>query len=390
MEQVVEACLEAVKAHRVQDCVHHLKGLSASLEGLEQLSLSRGARDAAAAGREGPRGGAGTGLPALQWTVPVKLTQLLEEGLNSQALVNHSEGGFAVLECLARFLSAVASHMGNPIQGAPSSSSASASGGQGARQHNSYEYALQWYTVRLCRHVLRYHVKTLFFFVKSGSAKKQVDVMSVFCSMCRLGDGTALDLVRRVDWVKFVSRCKGFASEKKGAAARDARGRRRRAKEGSEGKPSSKRQKRSSGETPAVAGSDSDSDGEASESGGESGSELEEATAAAAEAEAEGRGAAWRPGSPREAYVSFMLALIGLDHKDVWEKLLGLPILMKTLLVGLPRDHDAGLVLRVVQALRSKLFGGKHWSNLSMVHKHRLFQSSHLRLLCFCLPMGDE
>jgi hypothetical protein len=325
--------------------------------------------------------------------VPLSFPKLLEEGLNSQALVNHQEGGAAILACLAQFLSVVAN--------AKAAQDQDARGQEGKlrlRQVrytlSSYENALVWHALGLCKQILRYHVRSLFFFVKSGSAAKQANVMRVFQNMCRLGDWTALDMLKRVDWHKFVNKCRGFAAE------RNARGKQSRGPSSNtiQKEEDSLTEAEEEEETQNSSGTDSES-----ETPEERPKKKRRKTTVQQQPTAENVAAVSdmdddeedyysedeRGMSPRQAYVSFAMSLVELDHKDVWDYFSSFPILLKTLLVGLQSDWNKGKVYRVLQGLKTHLFEGRHWCNLSMQKRHKLIQHQHLRLLCLAMsPMA--
>ena len=310
MDQVVDLALDSVRNHRVQECVYHLKGIAAT------LSTTTTARCVA----DGPT--PVTELP----TRTASLPGLLKEGLSSQALVNHSEGGAAILGCLSAYLSAVSGvEAGRRAAGEALGASGSAS--------TSADFSSRWRAVELCKHVLRYHVKTLFFFVKSGNAQKQVQVMLVFECVCRLSSWMAVDLVRRVDWAKILARCKGYSMGR--AELGRLRARKRRRTEGGGG------------------------------DGGEGPSE-------------------------RDAYVNFMVALMDLDLGDVWDRMCTLPVLLRTLLSGFVGDGDPKNFGKVVRAIRESLLGGRHWCGLPAQKRQRLFQKQHFGLLCAAAEAHDS
>ena len=313
MDQVVDLALDSVRNHRVQECVYHLKGIAATLS-THGISTTTTARCVA----DGPT--PVTELP----TRTASLPGLLKEGLSSQALVNHSEGGAAILGCLSAYLSAVSGvEAGRRAAGEDLGASGSAT--------TSADFSSRWRAVELCKHVLRYHVKTLFFFVKSGNAQKQVQVMLVFESVCRLSSWMAVDLVRRVDWAKILARCKGYSMGR--AELGRLRARKRRRTEGG--------------------------------------------------AEAEGGGGDGGEGPlERDAYVNFMVALMELDLGDVWDRMCTLPVLLRTLLSGFVGDGDPKNFGKVVRAIRESLLGGRHWRGLPAQKRQRLFQKQHFGLLC--------
>ena len=327
MEQVIEACLDAIRNHRVQESAFHLNAISATLtERGKELGRRRRRRWSL----DSERSDAASSMASL---IPMKIITLLQEGLNSQAVVNHSEGSGAILGCVSSFLS-----LGTKLH----------------LQDNSYSHALLWQTITLCKQILRYHVRSLFFFIKSGSVQKQVDVMRIFKSMCKLSDWIAVDMMKRVDWVKMISRCKDFSMNKKKSAT----------------SPAHKRLRSSMDDASVVRDNGVDN--------------ME------VDADAEEEEEFVLVTSARESFVDFMLALIELDHKDIWDQLCALPILMKTLLMGLPSDSDKDRVYRVVDRLKKYLFGGKSWRHLSMERRHKLFQQQHLRLLSFLLDVPDS
>ena len=306
MDQVVELCLEGIRNHRIQDCVHHLKGLRSALSGED----------------------AGKNLIAL----PSTITAVLKEGLSSQALVNHSEGGGAILGLLSSYLATVAAR------------AVEIEKGRASRR----DYSVVSSALAVCKQVLRYNVKILFFFAKSGSIRKQVDVMVAFTSMCKLGDWVALDVMKRVDWAKVIGKCKGYSFDRKELRKLRA---------------SKKRQR-------------GEMEKENEDNGGGGGldpSEHQQPTKGDDDQHSL---------SARQAYIEFVLTLVRLDQHDLWDRMASLPILLKTLLNGLLGEDDPRTTRRVVGVLKSHLFGGRHWKRLSMHKRHRLVQQQHVRILC--------
>ncbi|UPR01583.1 NopRA1 domain-containing protein [Chloropicon primus] len=312
MEQVVELALDAVRNHRIQESVYHLKCIA---ETYRNESVGGG-------GEEGGR---------LSKASPGKTIELLKEGLGSQALVNHSEGGGSILRCLSEYLASVS---GADTDRVRSETSATTS-----------DYASQWKADKLCKQVLRYHVKTLFFMVKSGNTEKQVEVMRVFKSMCKLGEWTAVEMMKRVDWAKMIDKCKGYSMGRRELSRLRAKKRRR---------------------------SEVEKEGELGNAVEQDDGKRKDGDVVA---------------SARDAYVDFMVTVIELDQGDVWDLVCLRPVLFRALFTGFLTEGGAKNLKRVAGALRTHLFGGKHWSDFSMMKRHKLFQHQHLRLLCAAMDV---
>ena len=153
MEDTIGRCFEAIQVHNVLHVVANFKAISAEL----------GKRDTLA-------------------SVPLRLIELIQEAYNSQAIVNTDEGGSAVLACTSLVFASM----------------------EKAASAASLEARWLAVVVNLCKFLMRYHVRTLYFFVKSGSPSKAAHVMRIFRGIAQTSESLALELLGRVDWGKMV------------------------------------------------------------------------------------------------------------------------------------------------------------------------------------------
>lgn len=154
---IIQKSLAAVRAHDVQELAKLAKTLNGKLEGITSAA-----------------------------SIPIDVVDFIRECFNSQAAVNHDESSYQMLKCATLLLGFVKSSIAN------------------ASIHIYYIGKI----AEFCKFLMRFHVRTLYYFIKSGNLNKICFVLRVFQGIAALGAGYAIELLERVDWKKMVrARC---------------------------------------------------------------------------------------------------------------------------------------------------------------------------------------